>query len=75
LGDFYSQPDFMYSPNILIFCDGSVHDKPDQMRVDEDSRKGLKDKGYRIIVIRYDRDLEEQLKMHKDIFGWGSKPT
>lgn len=75
LGDYYSQPDFVYSSNILIFCDGSVHDKPDQMRVDEDSRNGLRDKGYRIIVIRYDQNLEEQLKSHKDIFGRGSKPT
>jgi hypothetical protein len=73
LGDYYSQPDFLYSPNILIFCDGSVHDKPDQIQVDEDSRKGLREKGYRIIVIRYDRDLDEQIKTNQDIFGRGSK--
>jgi len=72
LADYYSEPDFIYDPNILIFCDGSVHDFEDQMRVDEESRIGLRDKGYRIIVIRYDKDLEEQIKAHEDIFGKGS---
>ena len=72
LADYYSEPDFVYDPNILIFCDGSVHDFEDQMRVDEDSRMGLKEKGYRVIVIRYDEDLEEQIKAHPDIFGKGS---
>ena len=72
LADYYSEPDFVYDPNVLIFCDGSVHDFNDQMRVDEDSRTGLKEKGYRVIVIRYDKDLEEQIKAHPDIFGKGS---
>lgn len=72
LADYYSEPDFVYDPNILIFCDGSVHDFKDQMRVDGDSRTGLKEKGYRIIVIRYDKDLEAQIKAHPDIFGKGS---
>lgn len=71
LADYYSEPDFAYEPNILIFCDGSVHDFEDQMRVDEDSRMGLKEKGYRVIVIRYDEELEEQIKAHPDIFGKG----
>lgn len=72
LADYYSEPDFVYDSNILIFCDGSVHDFEDQMRVDEDSRTGLKEKGYRVIVIRYDKDIEEQIKAHQDIFGKGS---
>jgi hypothetical protein len=73
LADYYSEPDFVYDPNVLIFCDGSVHDFNDQMRVDEDSRTGLKEKGYRVIVIRYDKNLDEQIKAHPDIFGKGSK--
>jgi len=71
LADYYSEPDFVYDPSTLIFCDGSVHDFPDQMRVDEDSRTGLKEKGYRIVVIRYDRDLEEQIRAYPDVFGKG----
>jgi hypothetical protein len=29
----------------------------------------LKERGYRVIVIRYDCDLEEQIDDHKDVFG------
>jgi len=72
LKDYYSEPDFVYDPNVLIFCDGSVHDFKDQIQIDEDSRTGLKEKGYRVIVIRYDKDLEEQIKAYPDIFGNGS---
>jgi hypothetical protein len=41
------------------------------MRVDEDSRTGLREKGYRVIVIRYDKDLEEQIRVYPDVFGRG----
>jgi hypothetical protein len=36
---------------------------------DERTRNGLKQRGYRVIVIRYDQDLHEQLMQHPDIFG------
>jgi G:T-mismatch repair DNA endonuclease (very short patch repair protein) len=29
----------------------------------------LEERGYRIIVIRYDCNLEEQIDDHKDVFG------
>lgn len=29
----------------------------------------LKDKGYRVVVMRYDRDLEEQVAAYRDVFG------
>jgi hypothetical protein len=62
-------PDFFYAPNICVFCDGSVHDHPNQVGRDERTRNGLKQRGYRVIVLRYDQDLHAQLMQHPDIFG------
>jgi len=71
LKDYYSNPDFFYEPNVCIFCDGSVHDEPTQKEKDRITRQELKELGYRVIVIRYDRGLEEQIHQYPDIFGEG----
>ena len=71
LKDYYSIPDFFYEPNTCVFCDGSVHDDPDQKEKDRITRQELKDLGYRVIVIRYDQDLEDQIQQYPDIFGKG----
>jgi very-short-patch-repair endonuclease len=71
LKDYYSNPDFFYEPNVCIFCDGSVHDEPTQKEKDRITRQELKDLGYRVIVIRYDQDLEEQIRRSPDVFGEG----
>ncbi|MEI6309193.1 MAG: helicase-related protein, partial [bacterium] len=69
LADFYAQPDFFYQPNACIFCDGSVHDAPPQVLKDGGIRQLLKESGYRVIVIRYDQDLLEQVRKYPDLFG------
>ena len=62
-------PDFFYTPNICIFCDGSVHDQSDQAVRDKVMRSELKSRGYRVIEIRYAQDTREQIVKHSDVFG------
>ncbi|MBC7348143.1 MAG: DUF1998 domain-containing protein, partial [Clostridia bacterium] len=68
-------PDFFYEPNVCVFCDGAVHDEPEQRQRDAATRAELRDLGYRVVVIRYDRDLEEQVQAYSDLFGEGRKTS
>ena len=60
-----AKPDFFYDcqhDRIALFCDGSVHDFPQQQNHDRASRAALEAAGYVVIVIRYDDDWKSKLK-------------
>jgi len=74
--DIYAEADFYYErdgiPGACIFCDGPDHDLPQRRATDEVERGKLSDRGFRVLVIRYDRSLEEQLSTLVDVFGNGA---
>jgi len=61
--------DFFYRPNVLVFCDGPPHDTPHQRRIDEQQRRELLAHGFRVVVIRWDQDFQQQVCAYPEIFG------
>ncbi len=69
IGDRKCVADFFFEPNVCVFCDGSVHDDEHQRKLDGEVRRRLRDLGHRVVVIRYERDLKEQLDEYPELFG------
>jgi len=59
LPDAMTVPDFFYELYMCIYCDGGMPDEPQQQASDEAIRLELKARGYRVIAIRSDRNVEE----------------
>jgi very-short-patch-repair endonuclease len=57
------KPDFVYTTKkIAVFCDGSVHDSPEQHQRDEIIRENLQyDAGYSVFTFHYRQDLNSKL--------------
>lgn len=73
----YCEADFYYERDglrgVAVFIDGPTHDEPVQKQKDTEQRTSLDDVGYRVLVIRYDRSIAEQIVENPDIFGPGTK--
>lgn len=71
----YAEADFFYERDglkgVAVFIDGPHHDEPVQIKKDTEERTKLEDLGYRVIVLRYDKSLEEQVSANQDVFGPG----
>ena len=71
-----ARPDFYYKAgNVCVFCDGAVHDEQRIKECDQEQRQLLEEAGYMVISIRYDKDLEEQIKRYPSVFGGFSPPA
>lgn len=67
--DFYFDRDGI--PGACVFVDGPVHDNPSTAEHDVNVRAQLEERGYRVVAIRYDRGITEQVLEHQDLFGPG----
>lgn len=59
------KPDFIYrDAKVAIFCDGSIHDHPEQQEQDRIARENLKYvENYSVLVFRYDDDWRVMLNI------------
>ena len=67
-GEYYVQPDFQYGDRIVVFCDGTPHDRPEVQEDDRNKREVLRNAGYVVLVWHYATPLEQFISVHSDIF-------
>ena len=68
ISNMYVRPDFLYKPNICIFCDGTPHDENQVKEGDTEKRAALKNAGYQVLTWYYKDSLEEFVAKRPDIF-------
>ncbi|MDJ0534658.1 MAG: DEAD/DEAH box helicase [Xenococcaceae cyanobacterium MO_207.B15] len=57
------KPDFLYKRyRIAIFCDGSVHDSPEQQQRDRLQRQDLQWNGYQLVELNYKQNWQSTLE-------------
>jgi len=65
-----TRPDFFYQEfSAAIYVDGPPHDKPDQIRADEEITYRLIEMGYVVIRFHHKADWTEVFRRHPDVFG------
>lgn len=65
---YYVQPDFMYGDRIVVFCDGTPHDRPEVREDDRNKRNVLEDAGYVVLAWHYATPIEDFVAQHPEIF-------
>ena len=65
---YYVKPDFQYGSRIVIFCDGTPHDRPEIQADDRAKRAVLEDAGFVVLVWHYATPIEEFVNAHRDLF-------
>jgi hypothetical protein len=55
------------APGVCVFVDGPAHDDPRRSQRDEQTRRSLAERGFRVVAIRHDRPLAEQLKTLREL--------
>jgi hypothetical protein len=68
---YYRRPD---RPGVCVFLDGPAHREPLRHAHDVEVREQLADRGYRVIVLKYDVPWREQLDRYPDVFGTSWAP-
>ena len=66
--EYYVQPDFMYGSRIVVFCDGTPHDRPEVIEDDRQKREVLEDAGFVVLTWHYATPLEHFVSTYPDIF-------
>lgn len=66
--EYYVQPDFMYGDRIVVFCDGTPHDRPDVQADDANKREVLEDAGYVVLAWHYRTPIADFVAAHPEIF-------
>jgi len=73
----YAEADYYYDrdglPGVCLFCDGPDHDQPNRRDSDQRERAKLGDLGYRVLTIRYDSKMDEELAANQDVWGSGKR--
>ena len=67
-GVFACRPDFFYEPKVLLFCDGKPHDALSTREDDNRKRDALRERGWQVLVWRYDQDLGAFFGARPDVF-------
>lgn len=66
--EYYVQPDFMYGERIVVFCDGTPHDRPGIQEDDREKREVLEDAGFVVLAWHYATPLADFIREYSDIF-------
>jgi very-short-patch-repair endonuclease len=65
---YYVQPDFQYGDHIVIFCDGTPHDRPEVIEDDRQKREVLENAGYVVLAWHYKTPLSQFIEENSDLF-------